>query len=165
MIVIPIRSKVYGDIQFFIDGEDFEKIKNYKWFAHFDKTINNYYVRSKKQNKYIPIHRYIMDCPKGMVVDHIDGNPLNNCRSNLRICTPQQNAMNKKPYKNKISTKYKGVYTVTGCKNKWQAQINHNKKYLYLGTFDSQEKAAEAYNAAALKYYGEFAHLNEVIYA
>ena len=162
MISITVNNRVHGNIEFFIDGEDFERINNFKWFAKFDKTINNYYINSKQKNKPIPLHRFIMDCPSGMVVDHIDGNPLNNTRSNLRICTPAQNAMNKKPYKNKTATRYKGVYTVTGCKNKWQAQINYNKKYLYLGSFDSQEKAAEAYNNAAIKYYGEFAHLNKV---
>lgn len=158
MIAIPVQSKVYGEKLFFIDGEDLEKVDKYKWFAAYDKTIDNYYIMSStKKPKRLRLHRFIMDCPEGMVVDHIDGNTLNNCKSNLRICTMKENAKNKKPYKNKTHSKYKGVHK---SGNKFELQMNINGKYKYIGTYKTEEEAALKYNELAKEHYGQFARLN-----
>ena len=94
------------------------------------------------------------------IVDHIDGDPTNNRRSNLRNCTQHQNSMNSRKRKNDASSKYKGVSWDKGRK-KWRAYINLMRKQLFLGRFDNELEAARAYNDKAVELYGEFAHLNK----
>jgi hypothetical protein len=97
---------------------------------------------------------------KGFVIDHLDGNGLNNQRNNLRICTVSQNSMNRnKTVKNKSG--FKGVIWWER-NNTWKAEIRHNKNKIYLGYYKNIIDAAKAYNAAALKYHGEFANLNKI---
>lgn len=106
------------------------------------------------------MHRLIMQPPANMTIDHIDCNGLNNQKHNLRICTKQQNHMNRK---NGFGlTKYKGVGKSGNTKNPWRAYIKINQKYLHIGCYPTQEKAAEAYNQRASILFGEFANLNEV---
>ena len=103
------------------------------------------------------MHRLILGLEsKGLFVDHIDGNPLNNKRNNIRICTSSQNNKNKKPHG---LSKYLGVCKSTG-REKWQATIKFNGKYKMLGRFDNEEDAAKCYDAAAKIYHGDFARLN-----
>jgi len=87
-------------------------------------------------------------------IDHIDNNPLNNQRSNLRECTNQQNSFNKSKNKNNKSG-FKGVY-FDKYANKYKAQIQINNKVKHLGRFDTAEEAHEAYKKSALEYHGEF---------
>jgi hypothetical protein len=114
-----------------------------------------------------------MQTPKEMHTDHIlngeefdkqypelKWSGLLNIKSNLRIVTIQQNAMNKKSYKGS-SSKYKGVGWDKWAK-KWKAQIQTNGKSKHLGLFTSEEEAAEAYNKEAIKLFGEHALLNEI---
>lgn len=93
-------------------------------------------------------------------VDHIDLNRLNNCRSNLRNATHTQNEQNKVS-RIGSSSKYKGVSWNTML-SKWTAQIGIEGKKLHLGCFVSEIKAAEAYNKAAMKYFGSFANVNSI---
>ena len=114
-----------------------------------------------------------MKTPKGMHTDHIlNGEEFDkqypelkysgllNIKSNLRVVTNQQNMMNCKSYHGS-SSKYKGVNWCKGAK-KWKAQIQINGKKKYLGIFTFEEEAAQCYNEAALKHYGEFALINEI---
>ena len=106
------------------------------------------------------MHRQIMKAPKGMVVDHIDGNGLNNRRSNLRICTPRQNQWNRCPLKTRKQTSpFKGVQYPTG-KSRPYARIQYNGKTIHIGVFDSEVEAAQAYDRKAVELFGEFAYLN-----
>jgi hypothetical protein len=93
-----------------------------------------------------------------MFVDHIDHNGLNNRRSNLRLCTAQQNARNHRPQL-RGSSKYKGVSWRQDGKV-FRALIWHNGKSINLGRFKNEIDAAKAYDKAAKKYFGEFAYLN-----
>ncbi len=152
-----------------IDDSDLEKVLRYKWYyclvgQNRDQECVAWRGKNKKTNRQqtIIMSRYIMDAPKGMVVDHKSGDQLDNRRGNLRICTSRQNAFNQRLHRTKIRTsKYKGVslYSRTG---KWTAQLTLNYKVIYLGCFDDEKKAALAYDNAALKYFGEFARLNNV---
>ena len=99
-----------------------------------------------------------MNAPKGMVVDHIDGNGLNNRKSNLRICTKAQNVHNSRPRTN-TSSKYKGVFWNKANK-KWSATIHKGDKWTYIGGFDDEKEAARAYDRKAAEFFGEFAYLN-----
>ena len=107
-----------------------------------------------------------MGNPKGMDIDHIDGNSLNNRKENLRICTRSQNCSNKKVRRDSRSG-YKGVYIKKGGK-RFLAYIGDpntpatRKRQIRLGLYDTAEEAALVYNKAALEMYGEFAVLNEI---
>jgi len=96
----------------------------------------------------------------GMDIDHRDHDGLNCRRENMRICTHIQNMQNKRPIKGIL--RYKGVSWACWAR-KWRSQIRVNGKKIHNGYFFSEIEAARAYDRAALKYFGEFAYLNEVV--
>lgn len=104
------------------------------------------------------LHRLAVLCPNNKMVDHKDGDTLNNLRINLRICDNGQNQQNRVKRKDNTSG-YKGV-CFSKRTGKWHAQIHANGKRRHLGLFSSARSAALAYNQAAVRYYGEFARLN-----
>lgn len=137
-----------------MDIEDLNLVSG-KYLAY----CNGYIVYEEKGKQY-HLHRVIMDCPQGMQVDHINGDRADNRKSNLRICTMRNNNKNRLISSNNTSG-YKGV-SWNKAKRKWWATIIADKSKVYLGAFDTPEEAAKVYNAAALKYHGEFAKLNEI---
>lgn len=137
-----------------VDDEDFEMLNSHKWSK---MTYPVTYIKCDilKRYKTMFMHNIIMPTIKGFQVDHIDRNPLNNQKSNLRICTKYQNALNKGL--SKLSkTGYKGVCFKKDCQ-KFQARICFNKKRISLGYFDTAELAFQAYKEASKKFHGEFA--------
>lgn len=141
-----------------IDSEDYDKVKDYKW--HLLKT--GYVATSvggRKNKKMIYIHRLITNCPDGKVVDHINGNPLDNRKKNLRICLHIENCLNRK--KSSINTKtskYKGVHFDKN-RNKWRTSIRVNGTNFYLGRFNSEIEAKNAYDNFAINC--KFGKINE----
>ena len=107
------------------------------------------------------MHTLILQTPKGMCSDHINGDGLDNRRCNLRICTYAENAHNRNKYVRQKASIYKGVCWHNTMR-KWMPSITICGKRIYLGFFESEVEAAKSYNEAAKKYYGEFAKLNEV---
>ncbi|GJH22444.1 hypothetical protein CBA19CS22_37900 [Caballeronia novacaledonica] len=105
-----------------------------------------------------PIHREIMGLARcdRRTVDHIDKNPLNNARSNLRVATYAENMWNRGKQSNNTSG-YKGVLWIERIK-RWSARISANGKRYYLGHYKTAEEAHEAYKAAAERLHGEFAN-------
>lgn len=149
-----------------VDDIDFEHLNQFKWNVRIVSSTK-YAKRSDRYSipKTIQMHRIIMNCPKDMMVDHINGNGLDNRRENLRICTRSNNLMNSNKPKGKNTSKYKGVSKLNYSNKKWKcwrAEIRINRKAIFLGTFKTQKEAALAYNEAAIKYFGKFAKLNEV---
>lgn len=134
-------------IEYFIDKQDDDFVSKIVW------RFDHGYIRSTVGY----LHRYLLDFPESRI-DHIDGNPLNNCRSNLRICTQQQNLMNKKKSKN-ASSRFKGV-SWNKRENIWYTYINKNYKTHYIGRFRDEIEAAKAYDTAAKAIFGDFARLN-----
>lgn len=102
------------------------------------------------------LSRFIMNYDGENFIDHINNNPLDNRKSNLRIVTPEQNSMNRKSQKNS-SSKYIGV-----SKNykKWQASITFKGESIYLGSFSDEIEAAKIRDIATKKYFGEYGNLN-----
>lgn len=147
-----------------IDTVDYELVSQFKWQAVRDNQNSSFYARaavptgSGKNRAWIKMHRLIMTAKEWQDVDHIDGNRLNNTRSNLRFATRHQNCMNKKKFPNR-SSKYKGVWW-DSWNNRWRARIIFKRKYISLGSFMSETTAAEAYDNMAKKLFGEFARLN-----
>jgi hypothetical protein len=138
-----------------IDTKNIPLVENYRW-----NLDGLGYATSKSNGRRIKLSRVIMGEPKGMIVDHINHNTLDNREANLRICTRSQNMMNRKT--NKVSSSgYKGVYWHDSG-NSWAAQISINNKRIYLGLFKNIEDAIAARKKAEEKYYGEFVY-KEVI--
>lgn len=141
-----------GNTFFIFDLEDFEIIKDYRWFYS-----QGYPSSWNKQNgKILRFHRFIMNCPDGMVVDHINHNKTDNRKTNLRICTSSENNKNIKIRTNNKSG-YPGVSTNKSGK-KWVARIGCDNQDFYLGTFDNKEDAIKAKKEAEEKLFGEYAY-------
>lgn len=128
-----------GDAVYF-DLEDYDKIKNFYWLSD-----GKGYVRSHTGGRK-SLHRLLMEFPD-LFVDHIDGNPLNNRKDNLRIVTNKKNQENLKKSKTGKSSKYRGVNFNKRAK-KWRAFIRNVKTY-FLGYFNTEIEAAMAYNKKA----------------
>ncbi len=135
-----------------IDDEDFEKVSQYTWFV--EKRRQRRYARNKIVGY---LHRFIMNTPKELEVDHKDWNGLNCQKVNLVNTTRSRNAQNQSRALNKLV----GVY-LDKRDNRIFSSICVNYKNICLGTFSTQLEAAKAYNIAALQYFGSNARLNEV---
>lgn len=143
-----------------VDDGDYSQINQRKWKAKKGRNGNWYAERQNGHGKFITMHRLIMNAPLGVIVDHINGNGLDNRRENLRLCTNAQNLMNRGAQRNN-TTGYKGVTWDRREKvKKYCAQIKFHKKTLRLGYFKTPEEAARVYDAKARELFGEFAVLN-----
>lgn len=141
-----------------IDDEDFEKVSKLKWHVKITTACGK--TTPYAHTSGISLHRFLMDCPKKMRVDHINHDTMDNRRANLRICTPSQNSSNRVKNIARGTSMYKGVFYSERLK-KWQATITAKRKRYNLGWFKTELEAALAYNAGAVKYHGDFAYLNE----
>ena len=147
-----------GD-SFFIDREDFVKVSAYTW--HKGKRGYPIAHTSRKDvdgHKTITLHRYLLGFPQNCDIDHIDGNKMNNRRSNLLICSHQQNSFNQK-MRNTNTSGYYGVSQMKSC-GRYEAYIHVDGKKKYLGLYKTAEEAAQVRDDAAIIYFGKFAKLN-----
>jgi hypothetical protein len=157
-VIIPVPSSKYGVQEVRIDVEDYRRIEDltiYIWGTPRHKTL---YARVQlAKGKCQTLHRFLLDSPKG-IIDHVNGNGLDNRKANLRLTNATGNNQNCRKRAG-TSSKYKGIH-FSSKENKFKAQIQVNKKKLSLGTYKNEIEAALAYDRAAIAYFGEFANLN-----
>ena len=137
-----------------VDQEDLEKIAavSFYWNILKRKTDNKAYTFDNGKTVYLS--RVIMNPVDGMVVDHINGNGLDNRKINLRICTQAQNTRNRTV---SAGRKYKGITQRTN--KSYRVRITVDGRCINVGDYLTEEKAIVAYNKAAIKYHGEYAKL------
>jgi hypothetical protein len=164
----PIRPiRIEGDVAYvtltkgyeaIIDAADVPLVEGFNWSAFVNKDRRTVYAvrggRYGPKRLLIRMHRVIMNTPSEMKTDHIDGNGLNNRRTNLRVATNSENMRNRGAPTNNTSG-FKGVSAVSN--GKWSAKIKLKYKLYYIGSFDTPEAAHAAYVAASELLHGEFA--------
>ena len=147
-----------------VDDDDYNELSKYKWHINDRKrlyavrTVGTKTINSKREVSKVYMHRQIMKPQGDLVVDHINGNNLDNRKSNMRTCRQRDNTRNCKLSKNNTS----GYYGVSPIKNKWSANIHYLSKKIFLGNYNNIKDAAKAYNKAAKEYFNGYARLNEV---
>lgn len=136
-----------------VDNEDYYKLKQFSWWL-----TNVGYVSAHINNKVTSLHRYLMKYDGKNVIDHINNDPLDNRKCNLRIVTKKQNSMNSSSQKNATS-KYIGVSWAKNV-NKWSCQININGNKIHLGVFEDEIEAGKRRDIATKEFFGEHGKLN-----
>lgn len=144
-----------------VDDVDFERFNKYKWRV--SQNGKCYYAvryaMIDDKEKGVRMHREIMNPPKDMQVDHINGDGLDNRRCNLRLASRSQNLSNMRMRNH--SSEYKGVHWYERDKM-WQVQIMKERKRFYLGRFVDEKEAGLVYNRKAKELFGEYAKLNNI---
>jgi hypothetical protein len=141
-----------------VDDDDFEWLTQWKWYCD-NKGYATRVVKVNGKDGRIFMARQIMNAPQGLEVDHIDHNPLNNQKENLRICTTAQNQWNRGRIYGR--SKFLGVsVTVASGVTYYKVDICSNGAKYYLGMYTDEEEAAKVYDKKAIELHGEFARLN-----
>lgn len=149
-------GQLLHDKQFIIDSADYEVVKGYTWRAGRGNYVYTL-VTEEGERRRIFLHRLIMGLKnvswKEQQVDHIDGNPLNNCRNNLRLATAAENQINKKKPRRDNTTGHTGITYKDG---KWIATLNYHGHKDFLGAFSTMEEAIKIRKEAEEILYGEY---------
>lgn len=161
-----IRVPLYGgELHAIVDAVDAERVLRHRWRAVQRKQNHTYAARGRATDDEL-LHRFIVGAKPGELVDHKDGDTLNNRRSNLRRCTASQNQQNVRSSKRQKLGGYKGVSANRNAR-KWEAncasgpvRANGKRAKRYLGLFTDPIQAAHAYDREAIRAFGEFASLN-----
>lgn len=162
MYKVPVKLPGINASTFtIIDNDDIELVTSSSWLLIKRSRDKFGYVRTKRNGIVVFLHRLIIEAKKGEIVDHINGNSLDNRKRNLRIVTNSQNLMNRGKQSNN-TTGYCGV-TLDKRDGIYNAQIKKRGIRFHLGRFRTAKEAALAYNKAAVKLHGQFAKLNEFL--
>lgn len=156
---LVINSTKFGKHIVLYDEGDHELISGFKWYVIKHHT-GRFYCTSiaipRKNIKTVLMHRLIMNAPLGQIIDHANGNSLDNRKHNLRFATSSQNQANRKIHRNN-TTGFKGV-----CYNKRSKSFVVSSGNNHIGYFKNKIDAAIAYNKYAQENFGEFANLNQI---
>lgn len=145
-----------------VDEEDYKFLSQWSWSAVPGNSGVWYAKRAVKASpKTIAMHREVILAGPCDIVDHIDGNGLNNVRANLRFVTAAESAINTRKAVGKFTSNFKGVSWDSRSK-RWRVQIRIDGRKTSIGHFDCEIKAADAYNLAAVKFHGNIAVLNNI---
>ena len=146
MKLIPLTQNKFARV----DDKDYPRLNKHKWF------LSASYPCTMIGRQPVRMHQLILKAP---MVDHMNGDVLDNQRENLRPCNKSQNGANSKKRGGKLSSVYKGVYW-SADKGKWAAQITKNYKTYMLGRFEREIDAALCYDLWALMIHGQYARTN-----
>jgi len=135
-----------------VDDDDYEWLNSYRWCYD-----GRYAQRRNKTEGHVRMHMLIMQPSNGHGVDHINGNPLDNRRVNLRVCSQGDNSKNMSKHFDSIS-KFKGLSKTRN--GKWEVRVCYNYQRIRIGLFEYEVEAAKAYDNKAKQLHGEFAKLN-----
>ena len=165
--------RLTNGVTVFVDKEDVAKVTRHNWYHHTCGVGKPARARTKIGGQWVYMHRYILDLwDREKVVDHINGDPLDNRRENLRVCIARENSRNARKQKTMCgepcTSEYKGVSLCTSKPFKgkygeykyWRAGIGYEDEWHYIGQFKTEEEAARAYDRKALELHGEFAKTN-----
>ena len=154
-----IRVPLSGGGYTLIDREDEQIVMGRSWWIGWHRNGYPSRVYASIEGRKPSLHRLILNPDAEDIIDHINGNPLDNRRANLRICTNAENVRNRRIHRNN-KCGFKGVYFEPrpGRNKPWRALIRVDRKRISLGYFATAEDAHAAYVAAAKKYHGEFAN-------
>lgn len=159
---IPLSSRKYPNIFTIIDEDDYDRVTAHTWHPLWDARYERWGVtRHRKSHEIGPntvwLHRFITHAPKGVEVDHIDGDPLNNSKSNLRLCSHTENLWNR-PARKGGKSEFKGV--CLSPHGGWDVSITAHNHRRRIGSFHDERDAARAYDIAARELHGQFAYVN-----
>lgn len=140
-----------------IDEEDYNRVSKINWSISKARGHTKDYIRGYYNGNRVYLHRFIMNFPVGMSVDHINGNTFDNRKYNLRVCKNKENSKNRVVVQKNNTSGFVGVY---GKENSWRAWIKINGKGKHIGTFKTKHEAAMVRDNYAKKYHKEFATLN-----
>jgi hypothetical protein len=151
---IPLKRGEFA----IVDKADEELVRGFNW-----NLAPNGYVYADRSRMRIALHRLIAGPADHELVDHVNGNRLDNRTANLRIANSAQNGANRGPARLKSgkTSRFKGV-SWSKTKQRWVVYVHHMGKTRYVGRFTDEPEAAKAYNEAAIEVWGEFARLNDV---
>lgn len=147
-------SKAHQNYFALVDDEDFERVNKHKWSAMRGHSGIYYAVMNPDNKKLVYMHRFVLDAPKGTIVDHKNRNGLDNQKNNLRYCTYSQNAMNSKAPTTNTSG-HKGVYWDSD-RRKWAVQMVVDQKNIHLGRYSELKEAIKARKEAEKQYFNNF---------
>lgn len=141
-----------------VDAADYLSVQGYDWMLMTTKNGHKY-AQAYKDRKTFLMHRVILRADKKQIVDHVDGNGLNNTRSNIRLCNNSQNQANRRPCG---KSKFLGVWYDKGKnrRKRWVAEIRKNFKRVKAQRFFTEEEAARTYDVWARRIHGKFANCN-----
>lgn len=165
MRLIPIIGKYSKGKFAIVDDDVFQNLKGAKinlQGGNYPRVSFKCVVTGKRSQ--ILLHRLVMGAVGGEMIDHKSTNTLDNRRSNLRFCTASQNLINRRKRRSPASSKYKGV-SWNKKLNKWLARasigpvkIGNRRGLVFLGLYDDEEKARQAYINATKEVFGELAN-------
>lgn len=150
-----------------IDAGDLARVQPDSWYVDRVGYVCRTGSRKERPRPTHRLHRVILDVPDGATIDHVNGDPLDNRRQNLRVCSNRENSLNAARSARNTSG-FKGV-SWARRQRRWRACIaagalreDGTRRNLHLGYFLAAADAARAYDAAARQHFGEFARCNGV---
>lgn len=151
-VEIDLHCRAVPELRALIDAEDAELAARFRWWRLVQEHTT--YVRTEIEGRLVYLHAFLTGW---VYVDHVDGDGLNNRRSNLRPTNAELNAANRRKPRG-TSSQYKGVSLYRN--GRWLVQIRTGGRREHLGYFGTEVEAAHAYDAAAFAAWGEHANLN-----